>query len=223
MSAPPMPTCPLCLAPDTAPCLEDGARVYHACARCDLYFLDAASHLSLDAERERYLLHRNDVGDPGYRDFVRPLYAAVSERLAPGAHGLDFGCGRASALGHMLESGGYAMRAFDPHFAPDPTSLARSYDFVVACEVVEHLSAPHVELARLRGLLRPGGWLGIMTLLRSPGLDFATWYYRRDPTHVAFYSERSFEWIRARFGFCSLERAGERVVLLRIGPEVGGF
>jgi hypothetical protein len=116
----------------------------------------------------------------------------------------------------MLASAGYAVCGFDPHFAPDPTSLARSYDFVVACEVIEHLYAPHAELARLREILRPGGWLGIMTLPRAPGVDFAAWYYRRDPTHVAFYSERSFEWIRERFEFRALERAGDRVVMLAV-------
>jgi hypothetical protein len=188
--------------------------VYHACARCDLRFLDAASHLSCDAERERYLLHRNDVRDPGYRGFVRPLFEAVAARVPAGSAGLDFGCGRASALGHMLGAAGYRMRAFDPHFAPDRASREQPCDFVVACEVIEHLRAPHEEVAALRALLSPGGWLGVMTLLHSPQVDFATWYYRRDPTHIAFYSAVTFDWIRERFGFRTLERAGERVVLL---------
>jgi hypothetical protein len=210
-----MSTCPLCLAADTASFFEDDGRAYRACRGCDLRFLDPASRPTPEAERARYLLHQNDVHDPGYRAFVRPLFDAICGRVPPGAEGLDFGCGRASALGNMLSGAGYAVSGFDPFFAPDRASLARTYDFVAACEVIEHVFAPHAELERLRALLRPAGWLGLMTLLWTPDVDFARWHYRRDATHVAFYSPATFQWIAARFGFATPEILGERVVLLR--------
>jgi SAM-dependent methyltransferase len=210
-----MASCPLCLGADTFALLEKDGRRYHACRACELRFVDPASRPSAEAERARYLLHRNDVHDPGYRAFVRPLFEAIRARIEPGAEGLDFGCGPASALGHMLSGAGYAVRRFDPFFAPDPASLARTYDFVAACEVIEHVFSPNAELERLYTLLRPGGWLAVMTLLWTPDVDFASWHYRRDATHVAFYSAATFRWIAARFGFDAPEIAGERVVLLR--------
>jgi SAM-dependent methyltransferase len=210
-----MSACPLCLGEDTFRFFAEGARVYHACRSCELRFLDPASRPSPEAERSRYLLHENDVHDPGYRAFVRPLFDAIRARAPRGAAGLDFGCGSASALEHMLSADGYAMSRFDPFFQPDPEPLARTYDFVAVCEVIEHLFAPHAELERLRALLRPGGWLAVMTSLWSEDLDFARWHYRRDPTHVAFYSGPTFRWIARHLGFAALEIAGERVVLLQ--------
>ncbi len=210
-----MSSCPLCLGADTCAFLEKDARLYHACRGCELRFVDPLHRPSPEAEQARYLLHRNDVHDPGYRAFVRPLFEAIQARVPPGAAGLDFGCGPASALGHMLESAGFALRRFDPFFHPDRASLAQSYDFVAACEVIEHLFAPQAELERLRGLLRPGGWLAAMTLLWTPEVDFARWHYRRDPTHVAFYSAATFRWIAAHFGFAAPEILGDRVILLR--------
>jgi hypothetical protein len=38
-----------------------------------------------------------------------------------------------------------------------------------------------------------GGWLGIMTSFLTTDDAFESWYYRRDPTHVTFYSEKTFE------------------------------
>jgi SAM-dependent methyltransferase len=210
-----MSRCPLCLGVDTSVFFEKDARRYHACRCCDLRFVDPRDRLPREEERARYLLHRNDVHDAGYRGFVRPLYDAIRKRVPTGATGLDFGCGPASALGHMLDGAGFALSRFDPFFHPDAASLAKTYDFVAACEVLEHVFAPHRELERLHGLLRPGGWLAAMTLLWSDGVDFAGWHYRRDATHVAFYSSASFRWIAGRFGFDALEILGERVVLLR--------
>jgi SAM-dependent methyltransferase len=107
------------------------------------------------------------------------------------------------------------MRRFDPFFHPDRASLAGVYDFVALCEVIEHLFTPRAELERLRGLLRPGGWLGVMTSLWTDEVDFARWHYRRDPTHVAFYSEATFRWIAEHLGFAAPQLAGERVVMLQ--------
>jgi hypothetical protein len=210
-----MPPCPLCLAVDTPRFFEEGARVYHVCRSCELRFLDPACRPAPEAERSRYLLHENDVHDPGYREFVRPLFNAVRTRVAPGAAGLDFGCGSASALEHMLRASGYAMRSFDPFFQPDRSSLAGVYEFIVLCEVIEHLFTPNAELERLRGLLRRGGWLGVMTSLWSDEVDFAGWHYRRDPTHVAFYSAATFRWIAEHLGFAAPQLVGERVVMLQ--------
>lgn len=51
-----------------------------------------------------------------------------------------------------------------------------------------------------------------MTLLLREDVDFTTWYYVRDPTHVAFYRPRTLGWIAARFGW-SLTTDGVRVAL----------
>ena len=49
--------------------------------------------------------------------------------------------------------------------------------------------------------LRPGGVLGVMTLLLQAETDLARWAYARDPTHVAFYRPRTLRWIAGRHGW----------------------
>jgi SAM-dependent methyltransferase len=215
LDAAPRPGCPLCGAKEPRVFHADRQRRYWHCASCDLRFLDPACRLSSEAERQRYLLHENDVDDPGYRSFVQPLHDYIVEHVAAGSLGLDFGAGTVPLLTRMLSDSGYRIEPFDPFFHPFPELLERTYDFIVACEVVEHLFDPQTELARLHAQLRAGGLLVLMTALWSPEIDFASWHYRRDPTHVAFYSEASSHWIAERFGFRELRFALPRIVALR--------
>ena len=45
----------------------------------------------------------------------------------------------------------------------------------------------------LNKLLKKNGWLGIMTNTLTTDDAFDSWYYRRDPTHVCFYSDATFK------------------------------
>ena len=53
-----------------------------------------------------------------------------------------------------------------------------------------------------------------MTDILEDREGFGDWYYHRDPTHVAFYSRRTFRWI-ADWLDLTLEHPRQRVVLLR--------
>jgi hypothetical protein len=44
-----------------------------------------------------------------------------------------------------------------------------------------------------------------MTLLYSKDIDFDTWFYRNDETHVFFYQAKTLEWIKNNFAFSRLE------------------
>ncbi|PMR77825.1 class I SAM-dependent methyltransferase [Billgrantia endophytica] len=190
-----MPTCPLCASTETPHFYHDSRRVYHRCACCDLIFVPAEQHLGPEAEKAVYDRHENSPDDPGYRRFLSRLYGPLCKRLAPGARGLDFGAGPGPTLSVMFEEAGHPMAIFDPFYAPDVAVLERRYDFVTATEVAEHLFAPGQEFERLSGLLKPGGWLGLMTKRVTTRESFESWHYILDPTHVCFFSEASFEWL----------------------------
>lgn len=200
-------------------CRSDGpeslADRYFRCRLCDLRFLDPIYRLNTADEKARYLLHNNDVSDHGYQRFVEPIRTAVAERIPQGASGLDFGAGSGPVLAKLLEQSGYGMTLYDPIFWPNLEALERTYDFVVSCEVVEHFFEPYTEFARLKALVCNGGLIAIMTLLYDSRNDFQDWYYRRDPTHVVFYSQKTFYWIASHFGFSSPIFIGERTVLLQ--------
>jgi len=189
------------------------ARHFH-CGRCDLRFLDPSQRLVPGEEIERYRLHKNDVGAVDYQKFVSPLVDWIKDLWPPGSAGLDFGCGTAPILAHMLSQTGREMRTYDVFFAPDRAALEQEYDFVGASEVAEHFYQPAEEFRRLKMLLKPGGHLALMTLLVPENVNYESWHYRRDPTHVVFYSVKTFAWIREQFGFSSVEIRGDRCVLL---------
>lgn len=211
-------TCILCRQSKTTP-LERGrdGRRYHRCEVCDLYFLDPADRLSSDGERARYDLHTHDPADLGYQRFVTPLVEHISRALPMGSGGLDFGAGRVPTLSRLLEDAGFSMSIYDAFYWPDPAPLNAQYDFVVSCEVIEHLYDPAFEFARLRAVLKPGAGLFVMTEPRHDGIDFENWAYRRDPTHVAFFSARTFGWIAANFGFKNMEITGRVISLFTPG------
>lgn len=176
-----------------------GKHYYH-CAICDLRFLDPTQRFNEGDEKARYQTHQNHVDDPRYQDFQRPIIALI-ENLGPNLEVLDFGCGEGPVIQHLLEPSGYKVDLYDIYFYPDTAVLRSKYDFVAAVEVVEHFYDPAREFTLLRSLLKPGGHLGLMTEQCSENTDFNTWHYRRDPTHVAFYSEVTLRWIGQRYAF----------------------
>lgn len=176
-------------------------RDYWRCDACEATFVPPAQRPTVAVERAEYLLHRNAPDDPGYLRFLARLADPLLQRLPPAAEGLDYGCGPGPALAAVLRAAGHRVALYDPLFAPDTAALARSYDFVTCTEVVEHFHDPAAEFVRLDALLRPGGWLGVMTCFQTEDARFAGWHYRRDPTHVVFYRERTFRHIAQRFGW----------------------
>ncbi|MDT4331843.1 class I SAM-dependent methyltransferase [Methylomonas sp. MED-D] len=210
--------CPLCGAASSVEFHRDRNRDYRRCGRCRLVYVPASQHLSQDAEKAIYDLHRNQTDDPGYRCFLSRLAAPLQERLAPGASGLDFGCGPGPALAAMLSEAGHAVKLYDPIYAAHPALLLRQYDFIVCTEVVEHFRRPAEEFERIFGMLRPGGYLGLMTKLVIDAAAFARWHYKNDLTHIGFYSRDTLTWLANRYG-CGIEFVAADAIILRRNPD----
>jgi len=187
-----MTPCPVCLSSDTSPYMEAEGVLYFSCLHCLAIFTDPNDLPTQEEEQARYLLHQNNPDDPGYRRFLEKLALPVAARLTVPSKGLDYGCGPTPLLARIMEEHGHTMAVYDPYFARNPAVLSDTYDFITCSEAAEHFYKPAEEFARLAGMLRPGGILGVMTSLWDESIDFATWYYRKDPTHVVFYHRQSF-------------------------------
>lgn len=211
------PPCPLCH--HSAPILltRINGREYWRCPECRLAYLAPEQQPDADTEWQRYLLHNNSPEDEGYRSFLARLTIHLTPRLPYGAHGLDYGSGPGPTLSVMLVEQGFSMNIYDPYFAPEAADLERAYDFITCTETAEHFHHPAQEFRRLDALLRPGGWLGVMTEMLASDAHFADWWYHRDPTHVCFYRRATMEWIARRFGWSVLFPA--RNVTLFWKPE----
>lgn len=206
--------CRVCLSSMAEP-VKVAELNYWRCPNCTAMFLDQAHLPDRQAEHERYLLHNNDPSDPRYRDFVNKLAEPLLGKLKPGMKGLDYGCGPGPALGMMLCEKGYEITFYDPFFLQSDISvLDKTYDFIICSEVVEHFHLPANEFSRLDAMLNLGGWLGIMTSFLTNETQFANWHYRRDPTHVAFYREKTFEYIAWQFGW-NCEIPSKNIVLMQ--------
>lgn len=205
--------CPLCRSKDVEPFFEDKKRIYLNCLFCKLVFVPKSYWLTPEEEKTVYDLHRNDVQDPGYRRFLSRMSAPLLKKLGPNLKGMDFGCGPGPALADMMEEAGHEMRLFDPFYHDMPSVLSGQYDFICATEVVEHLKDPHQEFHTLFNILKPGGWLGIMTKQVIDRDAFSRWHYIRDLTHICFYSPQTFEYLARRFN-AALDFVGNDVILL---------
>lgn len=206
--------CPLCHSRDLQPWHEDRQRCYLRCPRCALVSVPARYHLKPAAEKAVYDLHQNAADDSGYRRFLSRVAEPLLARLPAGASGLDFGCGPGPVLAEMLAAAGHSVALYDKFYFPDASVLQGAYDFITATEVVEHLEQPRAVLEQLTGLLRPAGWLAIMTKRVRDQAAFARWHYIQDPTHIVFFADHTFIWLAQHLG-CQLTVCGPDVVLLQ--------
>ena len=194
---------------------------YFHCLSCDLISMTAADRPGPEEERARYLEHNNSADDPRYVDYLEAFAAeALLPAVAPPGRVLDYGSGPEPVFVSVIETLGYSVDHYDPHFAPDDRWKSRSYDAVTLVEVAEHFFTPRREFERIRAVLKPGGVIALRTLLHYSDRDrFESWWYRRDRTHVCFYSRRSFEYLARELQF-SLEDVVEgRSVVLRKEPS----
>ncbi len=214
--------CIVCDKPSTKFFATVDGNCYRRCTRCRAIFLLPEQRLPINEEHVRYWLHQNDPTDRAYRRFLSKLADPLLERLAPRAKGLDYGCGPGPALAAMLQEAGHRVILFDPLFFPDPEPLKEVYDFITCTETIEHFHRPSEEFARLDRMLKPGGWLALMTCFQTDDGAFASWHYRRDPTHVVFYRAGTLRRIARRFRW-SCEFPVKDVALMRKPDPADGM
>lgn len=192
---------------------DSRSKRYYRCLNCLSVFLNPKDYLSQEEEKKRYLEHNNDVEDSGYQAFVRPLVSAVCRFFKPESCGLDFGAGTGPVAAKLLSKAGYQVELYDPFFWNNPCLLKKNYDYIVCSEVIEHFKNPADEFKLLKSLLKPNGRLFCFTDLYSDEVDFSSWYYKNDPTHVFFYHEKAFDWIKSAYGFTACQRQGRLINL----------
>lgn len=208
------PHCPLCSHNEPVPFHKDSVREYLHCSVCDLVFAHPDSYLTRDEEYKRYEFHENNVEDPHYRHFLQKMSEPMLNRVAANSNGLDFGSGPGPLLKLMFEEQGHTMSHYDSFYTPGQEVFKEKYAFITATEVVEHLQKPLVELDRLWSCLHSGGYLGIMTSLRVPNLNFSKWHYIKDETHVVFFAPQTLAWLATRWN-AAIEIIGDSVVIFQ--------
>ena len=187
--------CPLCKTTNSSKFYKEKFREYLRCLSCDFVFVPKLYHLSDAEEKSRYDTHNNDPNDQRYRHFLSQLLVPLLERIQQKSNGLDFGSGPGPTLSLMLEECGHSVNLYDKFYANDISVFEKKYDFITATEVVEHLSEPMAEISRLIEMLNNQGHLAVMTQILTPQIDFSSWYYKNDPSHIGFFTKKSLSFL----------------------------
>lgn len=177
---------------------------YFHCQHCDLIFMHPEEMPQPAQEKARYDLHQNE-DSAGYRRFLEPILQEIKiysqqTHISPSQLAiLDFGCGPTAIFNKMLAEESMKAANYDLYYFPDQNPLQKSYDVITSTEVWEHFHHPHEEISQLVKLLRPQGLLAVMTSAHPGSGLFPDWQYRRDLTHVIFFSEKSMRWLAEEF------------------------
>lgn len=172
---------------------------FYDCICCKAIVKDKKYYLSANEEKAIYKNHNNDINDIRYQNFTMPITNYVIEKCLPKHKGLDFGSGTGPVISSMLKERDYNIVQYDPFFASNKSVFNNKYDYIVSCEVFEHFYNPKMEIDRLASLLKTNGIFLIMTLLYNNQIDFNTWKYAKDPTHVFIYRKETFEYIADKY------------------------
>ena len=207
-------TCPLCKTTNSSKFYKEKFREYLRCLSCDFIFVPKMYHLSDAEEKSRYDTHNNDPNDHRYRHFLSQVLVPLLERIQQKSNGLDFGSGPGPTLSLMLEECGHSVDLYDKFYANDISVFEKKYDFITATEVVEHLSEPMAEISRLIEMLNNQGHLAVMTQILTPQIDFSSWYYKNDPSHIGFFTKKSLNFL-AKYLNIEAYFISERVILFK--------
>lgn len=178
---------------------------YFHCENCDLIFMDPEERPLPEDEKARYDLHQNE-DTSGYRKFLEPLiqdiqnYSVMISKAPSEVKILDYGCGPTAFFSKMLAEHSFRAANYDIFYFSNQNPLQSTYDVITSTEVWEHFYHPFEEITQLIKILKTFGLLAIMTSAH-PGVSlFHNWQYRRDLTHVIFFSEKTMRWIADHFG-----------------------
>ncbi len=188
-----MKTCPVCEHSTYALYDKEIDITHHVCKACGYTFKDPADHVGETKEKALYSNHQNTMENQGYVNmFKRFLDFALDEDTRGPA--LDFGSGPGPVLYELLKREGFESYHYDPYFHDEKRVFTRRYGLITSTEVFEHLSDPKQIITQLDDLLKTEGILAVMTSLRPVSDEaFLKWWYRRDRTHIGFFTEESFK------------------------------
>ncbi|HQO50348.1 MAG TPA: class I SAM-dependent methyltransferase [Bacteroidales bacterium] len=192
--------CPLCSTPSDL-YYQSRKKTFLRCCNCSGVFLHPAQRLSADAEKQRYQFHQNDVDDKGYQAYLQPLTDRVMANHLNSETCLDFGSGPSSVVAKLLRDKGFSMTVYDPYFFDDRKLLLNQYDFITCTEVMEHFYSPLESFTILFKMLVQNGKLYCTTRLYLPEIDFSSWFYKNDATHVFFYTPETVSFVSSKVGF----------------------
>jgi len=181
-------------------------RQYQLCNLCGLIFVPPEFYISSESEIARYREHENSLDSKGYVEMFMEKITLLKKLCPQVKTALDFGCGYEPVLKALLEKEEIKTEVYDLNFFPDfPKN--KTFDLVISTETFEHFKNPIKDIQQAASCVSPSGFLAVMTRFYPMGKEipcgksFSEWYYKRDPTHIVFYTSKTFEWLAQEMRF----------------------
>jgi ubiquinone/menaquinone biosynthesis C-methylase UbiE len=189
---------------------------YH-CDKCQFFFKDPKHYLDSDKEIKVYQNHNNTFEAKGYvqmlEDFIDFTFGEYIDDIE---NVLEFGCGPGPVLAEILEQKGLHVSRYDKFFFPKKVYENQRYDLISTTEVLEHISDINSIMQFFHTHLKSDGYLAIMTQFHTNNpKEFLNWWYRKDPTHICFFTPHTFEVLAKKHGFKILKFDTKKSLLLQ--------
>jgi hypothetical protein len=170
----------------------------------------------LEEEKGRYDLHQNNFGDEGYEQFLYRSVQQLKQHTEITGAILDYGCGPNPVLASLIQNKYLTpVDYYDPIYHPNIELQNEKYHIIFCTEVVEHFRNPAEEWKKMIDLASTNAYFVIMTECYDSLERFETWYYTRDPTHVAFYNEETMNWLARNFQLKRVHSNDKRVFIFQ--------
>jgi hypothetical protein len=190
---------------------------YHRCEVCGFIHLDDTLIIDNESEKKHYEKHNNSFECTGY---VKMFDSFIEEAVEPYILNiktvLDFGSGHTPVLAELLRRKKLEVDHYDLYFFPEKIYEIKKYDLITSTEVFEHLKEPKVILKTLLQSLNKEGYIILMT--QFPPVEdeaFLNWWYRRDVTHISFFTPQSFEIMGEEMGLKVLKIINKNIVVFQ--------
>ena len=205
--------CPICRSSSIEEFFEAEKRKYILCENCEFIFVPKQFWISKTEEKLRYEQHKNHSNDLGYISFLSQIVVTIKKFLKDGSYGIDYGCGPNSVLSDIFKKEKMHMTQYDPFYYPKFPN--KKFDFLVSTETFEHLQNPSMEIKNILSIIHSKGVIGIMTAFWEKDIFIKDWHYRKDKTHISFYTFRTFECIADIFKLKILYTDKKRIVIFK--------
>ena len=177
--------------------------LYYQCNHCEFIQMDENKIVSFSDERKEYDLHENSILNTGYVNMFQDFLNTSVIPFKQTGKLLDFGSGPEPVLVQLINRDyDFDTMNYDIHYQPEKVYIDNIYDVITSTEVIEHLSNPIKVFKLFYDLLDDNGILAIMTLLNNNNTaSFLKWWYRRDVTHITFYTLKTMQILADITGF----------------------
>ncbi|MDX1808534.1 MAG: class I SAM-dependent methyltransferase [Sulfurospirillaceae bacterium] len=192
------------------------SKLYHQCSNCETIWLDNGFFVDKTKEKMQYENHNNSFESTGYvkmfEDFLNYFWQDLPNNYTDA---FDFGSGPGPVLAEILKQRGLNVDCYDKFYQPFKIYENKKYDLITSTEVFEHIQNPLETLKLFKDHLKQDGLISIMTLFhKNDTEEFLNWWYRRDPTHISFYTPHSFEVMAHMCGLKVIKHDNKRVIIL---------